>query len=166
VDNASYDGLTHRRTVWFPGRRFFVILDEAIGEAKGVLDLHFQFAPGPVKLDTARNRAYTLFDDANVLVWMDPAAPVTLEEEEGWMGWDYNKRMRRVACRFRHSAPGAPAHFLTLLVPYQGDKVPPVQATLAEGFTPGGDRVEITVDLLGKSWMIGYDLAQRRARCE
>ncbi len=168
VDNASYDGLIHRRTIWFPGRRFFVILDEAIGEAKGVLDLHFQFAPGSVKLDAARKRAYTLFDDANVLVWMDPVAPVTLEEEEGWTGWYYNKRMRRTACRFRHSASGAPAHFLTLLVPCRGDKVPPVQAGLIglEDLSSLKGRVEITLDLLGQSWQVGYDLAQRRAWCE
>ena len=39
VENRSYPGLTHRRSVWFVNRRFFVLLDEAIGGAPGQLDL-------------------------------------------------------------------------------------------------------------------------------
>jgi len=74
VDNAAYPGLTHRRTVWFPGRRFIVILDEAIGDAQGQLDLHYQFAPGEYKLDAATKSACTSFPDANVFLCVNPAA--------------------------------------------------------------------------------------------
>lgn len=33
VENASYPGLTHRRTVFFVQRRWFVLVDEALGAA-------------------------------------------------------------------------------------------------------------------------------------
>ncbi|MDE6623668.1 MAG: heparinase II/III family protein, partial [Alistipes sp.] len=41
VENPSYEGLTHRRTVWFVDDRFFVILDEAEGEAAGRAAVHY-----------------------------------------------------------------------------------------------------------------------------
>ncbi len=44
VENASYPGLTHRRAVFFVHKKIFVIVDEALGEAVGNLDLHFQLA--------------------------------------------------------------------------------------------------------------------------
>ena len=41
VGNPSYEGLTHRRTVWFVDRQFFVIADEASGTAEGEVGLHY-----------------------------------------------------------------------------------------------------------------------------
>ncbi|MCP4639187.1 MAG: hypothetical protein GY851_02070, partial [bacterium] len=109
VENASYEGLTHRRTVWFVDKRFFVLLDEAIGDvsgdAPGTLDLHFQFAPGDVDVDPEAHQANTRFDDVNLLVWQDPNAPVTVHEEEGWFAWTYGHRKPRTAIRFQHNDP-------------------------------------------------------------
>lgn len=42
VGNPSYEGLTHRRTVWFVDRQFFVIADEASGTAEGEVGLHYK----------------------------------------------------------------------------------------------------------------------------
>ena len=53
VENGSYKDLTHRRTVWFVEEKFFVILDEAIGDTPGALDLHFTFAPGEIEANNA-----------------------------------------------------------------------------------------------------------------
>ena len=106
VDNASYADFTHRRTVWFVDQKFFVILDEAIGKGGGPLDLHFQLAPGEARIDTQNLRAATSFEDANVLVWTDPAAPVSMEEEEGWHAWAYGRR--RLARRSVTATPKRP----------------------------------------------------------
>ena len=162
VENASCDGLIHRRTVWFVDKRFFVLLDEAIGNAEGVLDLHFQLAVGDAHLDTEQHWAATAFDDANVLIWAGPQAPVSMEEEEGWFAWKYGLRKPRKAFRLRH-AQAAPAAFLTLLVPYRGTERPEVSAALAENFEVGADRVEIHVQAFGNSWRIGRDLDGRQA---
>ena len=63
------------------------VVDEAIGDTTGVLDLHFQLAAGPTRIDAASKRAMTSFEDANVLIWTSPDAPVTVHEEEGWFAW-------------------------------------------------------------------------------
>ena len=164
VENESYPNLLHRRTVWFVDRAFFVLLDEAIGEASGALDLHFQFAPGPVTLDAAGHWVTTGFGDANVLVWQGPSAAVTLEEEEGWFAWAYGKRTPRKAFRFCHERP-APAAFVTLIVPYRGQQRPAVALSSEKAFQPGADAVKVRVTVSGRSWELSRDLASNAAAC-
>ncbi|MCA9450280.1 MAG: heparinase II/III-family protein, partial [Candidatus Omnitrophica bacterium] len=157
VENPSYDGLVHRRTVWFVDHTFFVLLDEAIGDATGELDLHFQFAPGEWSKDPERDTAYTRYEDANVLVRSIPTHSLVLEEEEGWHAWTYGKRVPRPAFRFRHSEQ-APASFLTLVVPYKGETPPDPTAALSADFSTGVDRVSLTATVFGNDWEIGRDL--------
>lgn len=163
AENGSYGNLTHRRTVWFVDKRFFVLLDEAIGEAPGTLDLHFQLAPGDVAFDPEGKQAKTTFDDANVLVWS--GSPVTMAEEEGWYAWSYGHREPRKAFRYRHKGQ-APAAFLTLVTPYRGTEAPEVSAVLSEAFTVGADRVSLTVTAFGKAWEVGRDLEAGEAWCK
>jgi heparan-sulfate lyase len=175
VENQSYPALLHRRTVWFVDKSFFVLLDEAIGDAKGALDLHFQLAVqettpafglgGDAQIDAENKYATTTFEDANVLVWTDPNAPVSLEEEEGWFAWEYGSRKPRKAFRYRHERT-APAAFLTLLVPYRGTDVPEVSATLPGDFEVGADEVTLRVEAFGKTWRIGRNLKKQNAWCE
>ncbi|MBN2295139.1 MAG: alginate lyase family protein [Pirellulales bacterium] len=166
VENPSYTNLIHRRTVWFVDKKFFVLLDEAVGgvkvTAKGTLDLHFQLAPGDAQINTPEHWATTKFDDANVLVWQDPAAPVTMHEEEGWHAWKYGHRKPRKAFYYRHSH-AAPAIFLTVIHPYRGTARPKVSAKLSTDFKPGKDRVEINVRSGEKSRRIGRDLKSGEA---
>ena len=46
VENQSYDDLTHRRSVIFVEKKYFIIVDEAYGKASGDIGLHFQLASG------------------------------------------------------------------------------------------------------------------------
>ena len=165
VENASYKGLNHRRTLWFVDRSFFVLLDEAIGDASGSLDLHFQLAPGDVDIDTSKHRAVTRFPGANVLVWADPNAPITMEKEEGWFAWKYGHRKPRLALRFRHSH-SAPAAFLTVLYPFRGRQAPEVTARWSDTFEVGADRVECQVQIGDRSRKIGRDLSADDAWCQ
>jgi hypothetical protein len=165
VENASYPGLVHRRTVWFVEKTFFVVLDEAIGDAPGRLDLHFQLAPGEATIDAAEHRATTALESANVLVWMAPEAPVSMEEEEGWFAWDYGHRKPRKAFTYRHQQT-APAAFLTVVFPYEEKQAPGVSAALPEGFQVGADRVELDLQAEGKSWKLGRDLKSGQAWCD
>ena len=164
VENPSYEGLTHRRTIWFVDKSFFVLLDEAIGETPGTLELHFQLAPGDAQIDVEAHWATTAFDDANVLVWADPQAPVTLAEEEGWWGRKYGHREPRKAFSYRHTQ-SAPAAFLTLVVPYRGAERPEVSGVLPEGFEVGANQVELSVAAFGKACQIGRDLGEQKAWC-
>ncbi len=164
VENQSYPDLLHRRSVWFVDKTFIVLFDEAIGQGKGKLDLHFQLAVGDAHIDEKARSATTAFDDVNLLIWSDPTLPTTLTREEGWFGWTYGKRKPRPAVCLRHSQP-APAAFLTVLFPYRGTKSPDVSASLAKGFVVGADQAEVQVQALGKTWHLGRDLKDSRAWC-
>jgi heparan-sulfate lyase len=161
VENPSYENLTHRRTLWFVDRTFFVILDEAIGDAPGQLDLHFQFAPGEIVLDSQKGRVHTQFEDANVVVTCGCDSACSMVEEEGWFGWAYGHRAPRKAFRFELKDQ-APAYALTCVVPYKGTDAPDVTAKAAH-FEVGGDRVEAEVSAFGKQWVVGRDLADGTA---
>jgi len=165
VENQSYPDLLHRRTVWFVDKSFFVLLDEAIGNAEGTLDLHFQLAVGDAHIDIENKCAKTVFEDSNVLIWTDSAAPVSMQEEEGWFAWEYGSRKPRKAFSYRHSKT-APAAFLTLLIPYRGTNVPKVSATLPENFEAGADEVAVNVEAFGKTWIVGRNLQDQKSWCE
>lgn len=164
VENGSYDGLRHRRTIWFVGKRFFVILDEAIGDASGTLMLHFQLAPGEAAFDGGNRRAYTLFEDANVLIWADADAPIAMVEEEGWYAHQYGRREPRKA--FRYEVPhGAPGVFLSLVIPYQGATPPEATARWSRPFQAGDSRASLTVTTFGRTWEVARDISARDAWC-
>lgn len=165
IENAAYQGLTHRRTFWFVQRRFLVLLDEAPGDARGLLDLHFQFAPGEVHFDGDNNAARSCFGEGgNVLVWAGPDAPVALEEEEGWYGPKYGHRETRKAFRLRHAAQ-APACFLTVIVPYRGGGAPEVSVALDPAFQPGDAAAAVEVAVAGRAFTCVRNLAEGMAAC-
>ena len=153
VENNSYEGLIHRRTVWFVDRTFLVIYDEALGSTEGTVELNFQLAPGDVEIDPERHTVATDFDDTNLLIWMDERAPVSLESGDGWFAWSYGKRTPRTSVRYRYSGDG-PAEFVSLLVPFDGGRVP---EGLAVRTVKGGEAANAAfeVNALDASWQIG-----------
>lgn len=129
VENASYPGLTHRRTVFFVQPRWFVFVDETLGDATGDLDLHFQLTPGPAVIDPATKTARTDFPEGgNVFVWADREAPVTLEAEEAWYSPKWFEKEPLPAFRYRHESRRVPARFVTVLAPFEGRQAPVVEA--------------------------------------
>ncbi len=164
VENQSYENLKHRRTVWFVNKQFFILLDEAIGNAKGGLDLHFQLAPGNAKIITENKSVHTLFNDVNVLI-SGQNKDIALKEEEGWFAWKYGKRKKRQAFHFHHKE-NAPAYFLTVIVPYEGNQSPSVSAEFKTDFKVGDNSVEVSVNKDNEEWTIGRDIKQKKAWCE
>lgn len=160
VENGSYSDLSHRRTIWFVNREFFVIYDEAIGQADGQLDLHFQFAPGEVAFE--ERSAKTCFYDANVVVTCHVDSK--LVEEEGWFAWAYGCRKPRKACRFELGA-SAPTTAVTTVIPYRGTNSPVTLVDHTE-LSAGSDRVEIEVTVNGRRWSVGRDLSRGEACCK
>ena len=148
----------------FVADRFFVILDEAIGDAAGQLYLHVQYAPGEVVFDATNVRAHTSFTDANVLVAAEDGARWKMEEEEGWFAWAYGHRTQRRAFRFEHDH-GAPTSFLTAVVPYRGTTVPRAAVSMVPGAV-GEARVEAIAHAFGERWRVGRDLTSGQAWCK
>ena len=165
VENNSYPNLLHRRTVWFVDNRFFVFLDEAIGNINGTIRLHFQLAPGDAHFDNKNKSVKTLFDDTNVLIAANPASPVTIEKEKGYYAWTYGKRLPRQAFCYRHQN-NAPASFLTVIVPYQGKQKPEVSIKLENDYKIGNNKVDLEVTVSGQTWQIERDILKAQARCK
>lgn len=140
VENQSYTGLVHRRTVLFVDQRCFLIHDEAEGPAAGAVRIHFQFAPGPADLHdrVARTSHAT---GANLLVkTFGVGQDVALEKEEGWISYTIAKKEPRTAWSWRVDKAAAEERvaFLTALVPVREGAAPDdVEASVkAEGESP------------------------------
>lgn len=164
-ENASYPSLTHRRTIFFVGGRFFVLLDEAIGEAQGVKALHFQLAPGPSTVDAQQLLAWTQHeDDKNVLAACSAAPSTVLIEEEGWTSSQFHDRTERPAFCLRHSG-SSPATFVTVILPFTGNKAPEARATLNSAFRPGDSAARIDVEIEGQCWRLARNIVAAEASC-
>ncbi|MFW6158067.1 MAG: alginate lyase family protein [Planctomycetota bacterium] len=159
VRNRSYKGLTHRRAVLFVKKRFFVLVDDAVGRATGNVDLHFQLAPGEAVFDRRAPSVRTDFDDANVLVRAVPRDGMTLAKEKGQVSFHYGEREPRPAFRFRvRKTGGGAVRFVTLVVPYKGKRAPEANIELVGDPTPGSKTVELDVSVGKTAARVGYDL--------
>lgn len=179
-ENASYERLTHRRTVWFVNRSFFVLLDEALGDAAGQIDLHFQLAPGPWVFDPAAKTAHTTDNKTEpsdalpsgaivapapgVLVWSPTDAPAEMIEERGQVSFQFHVKQPRPAFAYRQTR-GAPAWFWTVIAPFRTGGPPVVHLKVGNGFQPGANRAEAVVTVAGQSVAFGRDLAKGTAWC-
>lgn len=160
VENKSYPDLTHRRAVMFVEKKFFIIVDEAIGEARGDIDLHFQFAPGGAVFD--HNKMLARSDSGegwNVGVQAMLRKRVKMIEEDGQVSFIYGEKERRPAFCYsvRKEKRNQNIRFITLVFPYQGIQ-PDVKVKPAGRSGPGDPGILLKVSLDGSSRLIGYDL--------
>lgn len=147
IENAGYPTLTHRRTVFFVQKRFFVIVDEALGAGTGMVDAHFQLLPCTPVVDTAAFTFHTAFPTgSNVLVQALPQPGLSLEPEEGWVSYQYLTREPRPAFRYRLRKDGMPGvRFVTLVVPFDGPTPPPAEVRQLDSPTPGSASLRLEV---------------------
>ncbi len=164
VENQSYENLAHRRSVFFVDKKYFVIVDVAIGNATGEIDLHFQLAPGAapaLSADRVSNRgnlsvASDFKEGWNVLVKTIPQSGIELLEEEGQVSFLYTKKEPRPAfCyRLKKNQNQDKIQFVTLVVPFE--KIAPEIRVNDFSVTPDGINIEITENGIKKN--VGYKL--------
>ncbi|WP_300257534.1 heparin-sulfate lyase HepC [uncultured Alistipes sp.] len=140
VENPSYEGLTHRRTVWFVDRRFFVIEDVAAGEAAGRVDLHYNLAECDPEEELAAGRVATRFEDGNNLL-VQVFGAEKAEPQEGWVSHVYRSRNPRPAYAFSaEKRPGREVRFITVLLPAERSAETIIKAEHRRG------TIRVTVD--------------------
>jgi heparan-sulfate lyase len=162
VENASYPGLTHRRAVFFVLKKLFVIVDEAIGQAAGTLDLHFQLAPGKAVFDKEARTARTDFAEGwNVLVRCVGPKDAALHEEEGQVSFVYGKREPRPAFAYsiRKDKADTAVRFITLVTPC-ADHAPSAGLDLSRLPPAGSPRLDLDLNVDNRAVRIGYDLPE------
>lgn len=160
VENGSYDNLTHRRAVFFVDKRYFIIVDEAIGEGSGDVGLHFQLAPGESEFHGKKMAFSTDFAEGwNVFVKTEKQKGLQLLEEEGQVSFEYTKKMPRPAYGFHieKSSNQKGIRFITLVAPYKSE-VPKVKIKLIGKPEIGSDEIKLRIKENGMSKVIGYSL--------
>jgi heparan-sulfate lyase len=163
VENQSYAYLAHRRSVFFVDKKYFVIVDEAIGNANGDVDIHFQLAPGAGVAISNRDSfsVHTNFENGwNVFVKTQKQAGLTLEEEEGQVSFLYTKKEPRPAfCyRLKKSAEKEKLHFVTLVIPFEKE-APEIKITRT---AIESGKMEIEVFENGEKRRLFYTVASAR----
>ena len=162
VENQSYPELLHRRAVLFVDKKYFVIVDEAIGAGAGDVDLHFQLAPGEVVFDPRKYAVRSDFGEGwNVLVKTMPQPGLALQEEEGWVSFVYTKKVPRPAFGYRlqKGTKDKGVRYLTVVAPYLGNQ-PKIDARFVGRPAIGVSRVELEVTVEGTSKRLIYELPE------
>lgn len=159
VENQSYENLAHRRSVFLVDKRYFVIVDEAIGNAIGDVDLHFQLAPGGGAAIFNRGN-FSVSSDFNegwnIMVKTNPQKGIELLEEEGQVSFLYTKKEPRPAfCyRLKKSGEKEKLYFVTLVIPFEKEAAE-IQITRS---IVESRKMEIEVLENGERKMIGYEM--------
>ena len=150
TENESYEGLTHRRSFFFVDQTYFVIVDEASGDAEGTVNLHYGLCDGNVAIDKQHFSLVSAFE-GDVQVKLQCFAPeqTEMKEEEGWYSTAYRQRTERIAVSWNTpKQSGSPVRYITVIYPYlRPAKAPAIEARFADGTT-----VEVTID--GKTWTL------------
>ena len=160
IENQGYKNLTHRRAVFFVDKKYFVIVDEAIGSDTGNVDVHFQFMPGTAVYDFKEMSVRSDFKEGwNIMVKTMIPETIKLEEEEGQVSFLYTKKEPRPAFRFRiqKTSAGQGVRFVTVVVPYEGP-MPGIRASIIGKPEVGSNKIVMRLRADGRVRKIGYNL--------
>lgn len=150
TENPSYKDLRHRRTVFFVDQTYYVIVDEAIGDAKGTVNLNYHFCEGTVNIDVKENVITTAYEGpSNVKLQCFPETEASLKEEEGWRSTAYRQRVPRTSLSFNVNKNNAEAvRYITIIYPVKDiTKYPTLTAKFQnKGFDEKGVKVEVSVN--------------------
>ncbi|MEG1622973.1 MAG: heparinase II/III family protein [Alistipes sp.] len=165
TENPSYAGLTHRRAVFFVDKTFFVLVDEGIGNATGVVNLNFNLLetsakePNAVLLDLDQFGAHTAFADKNnILVRSFVPTGTQAVAKPGFVSYNIGLSSDRMAYQLNYTKPAAQtARFITVILPCEEATVPVVSAEfMDEDHAPSGVTIRVTID--GKAYDLNYTL--------
>lgn len=160
TENPHYDGLKHRRSVFFVDRTYFVIVDEAVGDAKGTVNLNYNLCEGAVEVDGKNNMLISSFEGpSNVKLQCFAEKKMTLKEKEGWRSVAYRQRVPRTAVSFNIDKKTSDAvRYITIIYLANNTMTCPTFKAkfLNKSYDEKGVRVEVSVN--GKKRRLEYSL--------
>ncbi len=163
VENASYNDLTHRRSVFFIGKKYFIIVDEAYGDAAGNVDLHFQLAPGKAVFADEQRKVTTGFTTGwNVMVQTMEQQGLQMEAEEGQVSFLYTKKEPRPAFRYRidKNKANPMVRFVTVVAPYEKE-IPNIRVKVIGEPKAGLSDLKLQIEENGIIKQAGYSLGKK-----
>lgn len=150
TENPSYQNLKHRRTVFFVDGTYYVIVDEAVGEATGTVNLNYHLCEGTVNTDAGHNALTTTYEGAsNVKLQCFPELKASMTQEEGWRSTAYRKRVPRTSVAFNAEKKNAkPVRYITVIYPVKDTAAyPELKAKFKnKTFDEQGVKVEVSVN--------------------
>lgn len=158
TENPSYKDLKHRRSVFFVDQRYFVIVDEAIGNATGNVNLHYQLCDGDVNVDAETFTLSSNFTgDSQMKLQCFTPKKTTMKEEEGWYSVAYRQRTKRTAVSFNtEKREKENVQFITVIYPAKSTKeFPKIKAQIKKCKS---NAMQVAVSINGKKQTLGYQL--------
>ena len=119
TENQSYEKLKHRRSIFFVEGKYFVIVDEAVGAAKGMVKLHYQMPRDKVSNSRETMHFNTESEEGpNMKLQCFGPLGMTMEKSEGWISTAYQKKQKRMNASFNvKKTDNKPVRFITVIVP-------------------------------------------------
>ena len=171
TENDGYENLTHRRYVFFVEKKFFVIVDEGIGEGTTTtpVNINFNLCEGnddEVVIDEELRGAHTNFADGNNIivrtVKTNDDGKVTITPFAGRVSYDTNDNAtfdrKAYSINMTAKSERKAARFLTVIYPVQGstDNTEISGSFIAGGYNANGVSFRVTVN--GKDYEFNYQL--------
>ncbi|BEG97909.1 heparin-sulfate lyase HepC [Bacteroides sedimenti] len=147
VENPSYKGLKHRRSVFFVDNKFFVIVDEAVGNAKGNVAIHYGLCEGKTNLDKENMTVASDFDgNSNVVLKCFGPKGMTMNKEEGWRSKTYRERAERTSVAFETQKNTDEAvRYITVIYPVTDKNEQPAISAQFNNKSYSDNSLDITV---------------------
>lgn len=151
--NPSYKDLNHQRTFLFVDKTFFVIIDRAIGTAKGNLGIHYNLKEdSKATINASTNSITTNYKDGNnLLIQVANNNEVNLKEELSFVSYLYQKETIRPAFVFeKNKNDDKTQGFISVVYPYNGNTPPNIKITENTGHDLSKGIINLTIDIDNK----------------
>lgn len=160
TENQGYNNLKHRRYIFFVEKKFFVLVDEGIGEASGTVNLNFHLCEGDdeVVLSTGQHGAHTNFSDGNnIIARTFGNGTLTTTSFEGRLSYAPGVMSYRKAYTVNMpKTADETARYITVLYPSSEAATVQVDAEFKEPYRDSGVSIDVVVD--GKTYNLSYNL--------
>lgn len=160
TENQSYKKLKHRRSVFFVNGSYFVIVDEAVGEAKGSVNLNYQMPRGKVNNSREDMTFVTAFEPgSNMKLQCFGPDGMTMKKEEGWLSTEYRKKQKRMNVSFNvKKESDEPVRYITVICPVKDSADAPKISAKFKNKKYSENSLEVEVKVNGKKSVLSYSL--------
>lgn len=159
--NPSYDNLTHQRTFLFLDQTYFLIIDRAIGSAKGNLGIHYVLKEDSKATANASNNSIVTnyADGNNLLIQLLNKDKVNLKKEESFVSYQYQKETPRPAFVFeKPKTDNGTQTFVSIVYPYSTRKAPEISIRENAGNDFEKGILNLTIVVNGKEQKVAINL--------
>ena len=159
TENPSYKDLTHRRSIFFVNNTYFVIVDEAIGAAKGFVNLHYQMPKGNIANSREDMTFVTEFESgSNMKLQCFGPDGMSMKKEEGWASTAYRKKFKRMNVSFNVKKENDAVRYITIIYPMKDSADAPAMSAKFKTKKFDGKNLEVEVKVGGKKQSLKYTL--------